>query len=618
MGGFGLFRGDALDAYPNWPAPVTIISDGAYGVRGFHGDTVGSQALPHWYRPHIASWSAAAGPATTLWFWNTELGWASVHPVLAEYGWEYVQLVVWDKGLAHIAGNVNGGTIRQFPVVTEVCAFYQRTFTIAGPGGPMPPKQWVRHEWARSGLSLQKANQACGVKNAATRKYLTKDWLWYWPPGEMTERLAAYANAHGLPSNWPYYSLDGERPVTAAEWDALRYNWRHAHGVTNVWSRRPLHDEERLKGTLRRAAPRVYNPTAASSAHLNQKPLEFMERLITAVTEPGDVVWEPFGGLCSASVAAVTRVGAPSPRKPTRGSRTSPPSGYGVPGPPRSPVPPAVSAGSMLPGVSAPPGSPGSPVSLRSPGSPPPLRGQPGPHSGEILAGSRPPAAGARARAGFLSLPRVAVIGESGRVDRQQWDERYSGAEFEWSMHANQFVAAELPGLPPGRALDLAAGEGRNSVWLAERGWSVTAVDFSRVGLDKGRKLSAVRGVGESQVNWVVADLREYEPARAAFELVLIAYLQVDAALRARVLAGAAAALVPGGTLLVIGHDLTNLTEGVGGPQSPDVLYTPEAITAELPGLRIVRAERARRIVKRDGTTATAVDTLVRAERPAR
>ena len=163
-----------------------------------HGDTVGSDALPHWYRPHIASWSAAAGPATTLWFWNTELGWASVHPVLAEYGWEYVQLIVWDKGLAHIAGNVNGRTIRQFPVVTEVCAFYQRTFTITGPGGPMPPKQWVRHEWARSGLSLQKANQACGVKNAATRKYLTKDWLWYWPPGEMTERLAAYANAHGL------------------------------------------------------------------------------------------------------------------------------------------------------------------------------------------------------------------------------------------------------------------------------------------------------------------------------------------------------------------------------------------------------------------------------------
>ena len=131
------------------------------------------------------------------------------------------------------------------------------------------------------------------------------DWLWYWPPGAMTERLAVYANTHGQPSSWPYYSLDGEHPVTASEWDALRYRWRHAHGLTNVWSRRPLQDSERLKGTLRRPAPRVYNPTAASSAHLNQKPLEFMARLITAVTGPGEVVWEPFGGLCSASVAAV-------------------------------------------------------------------------------------------------------------------------------------------------------------------------------------------------------------------------------------------------------------------------------------------------------------------------
>ena len=108
-------------------------------------------------------------------------------------------------------------------------------------------------------------------------------------------------------------------------------------------------------------------------------------------------------------------------------------------------------------------------------------------------------------------------------------------------MHPNQFVAEQLDGLPPGRALDLAAGEGRNSVWLAERGWSVTAVDFSRVGLEKGRKLSAAHGVPDRQVDWVVADLSEYEPPSEAFELVLIAYLQVAAALRARVLAGAAA-----------------------------------------------------------------------------
>jgi ubiquinone/menaquinone biosynthesis C-methylase UbiE len=167
-------------------------------------------------------------------------------------------------------------------------------------------------------------------------------------------------------------------------------------------------------------------------------------------------------------------------------------------------------------------------------------------------------------------------------VDSGQWDARYSGGEYEWSMHPNQFVAAELDGVPPGRALDLAAGQGRNSVWLAERGWRVTAVDFSRVGLDKGRQLSAARGVDGGQVEWVEADLSTYCVARSSFDLVLIAYLQVDAALRGRVLAAAAAALVPGGTLLVVGHDRANLTEGTG-----------------------------------DRTRATAVDTLVRAERPA-
>lgn len=282
-----------------------IMSDGAYGVRGFHGDTVDEHGLAAWYAPHIEAWSSAAHPATTLWFWNTEVGWAAVHPVLEANGWDYVETVTWDKGISHIAGNVNGKTIRRFPVVSEVCVLYQRKFTVATADGPMPVQRWLRHEWVRAGIPLYRANEACGVKNAATRKYLTQDWLWYWPPGEMLAKLAGYANEHGLPSGWPYFSLDGEKPVTAKEWDALRYRWHHQHGLTNVWRRDPLHDDERLKGTLRRAAPRVYKPTRGSAAHLNQKPLEFMERMVSAVTDPGSVVWEPFGGLASASVAAV-------------------------------------------------------------------------------------------------------------------------------------------------------------------------------------------------------------------------------------------------------------------------------------------------------------------------
>lgn len=246
----------------------------------------------------------ACSSATTLWFWNTEVGWANVHGLLVDNGWEYVETVVWDKGIAHIAGNVNGDTIRRFPVVTEVCVHYRRKLEFPTPDGVMAAREWLRHEWQRAGLPLYKANEACGVKNAATRKYLTQDWLWYFPPPEMMIKLVRYANKHGRKSGRPYFSIDGRSPVTEAEWAALRHVWTHQHGITNVWSHPPLHGEERYKGNGKRSAPRVYNPGRNATVHLNQKPLEFMRRILLACTGQGDVVWEPFGGLCSASVAA--------------------------------------------------------------------------------------------------------------------------------------------------------------------------------------------------------------------------------------------------------------------------------------------------------------------------
>ena len=305
-GMWSVFHGDALDAYAGWPSPSTIISDGAYGVGGFPGDPRTADGLADWYRPHVGSWSRHAHPSTTLWFWNTELGWATVHPLLVEHGWDYVQAIVWDKGVGHIAGNVNSETIRRFPVVTEVCVFYRRRLEFQTPDGPMSAKQWLRYEWQRAGLPLSKANEACGVANAATRKYLTQDWLWYFPPAEMMERLVGYANEHGVADGAPYYSIDGVRPVTAQEWAGLRDSWNHMHGVTNVWSSPPLNGDERYKGNGVRSAPRVHKPGRNAAVHLNQKPLEFMRRIVSASTDPGDVVWEPFGGLCTAVVASVS------------------------------------------------------------------------------------------------------------------------------------------------------------------------------------------------------------------------------------------------------------------------------------------------------------------------
>ena len=299
-----LHRGRAEDAYRDWTSPDLIISDGAYGVGGFPGDPRDPADLQDWYKPHAAAWDRHAHPATTLWFWNTEIGWATIHPLLAGTGWEYVQTVLWDKGIAHIAGNVNGVTIRRLPTVTEVCVFYRRRLEFQTADGPVSARVWLRSEWLRTGMPLHRANDACGVRNAATRKYLTQDWLWYFPPSETIGLLAAYANRHGDPEGRPYFSLDGKTPVTSTDWAALRHPWHHRHGLTNVWSHPPLNGSERYRGNGHRAAPRVYNPGKNATAHLNQKPLDFMRRIIGAASNPEDTIWEPFGGLCTASVAA--------------------------------------------------------------------------------------------------------------------------------------------------------------------------------------------------------------------------------------------------------------------------------------------------------------------------
>jgi SAM-dependent methyltransferase len=195
-----------------------------------------------------------------------------------------------------------------------------------------------------------------------------------------------------------------------------------------------------------------------------------------------------------------------------------------------------------------------------------------------------------------------------------EWDLRYSGPDLVWGAGPNRFVTEETAALPAGRALDLGTGEGRNAIWLAEHGWQVTAVDFSAAGLDRAARLAAERGV---KVEWVQADLLDYQPAPGGCDLVLVAYIHLPAAGLARVFRAAAAAVAPGGTLLVIGHDRDNITRGHGGPQDPDRLYTTAAVTAELDGLAVRRAEQVTRTVRTPEGERTAIDTLVRAERPA-
>jgi SAM-dependent methyltransferase len=196
-------------------------------------------------------------------------------------------------------------------------------------------------------------------------------------------------------------------------------------------------------------------------------------------------------------------------------------------------------------------------------------------------------------------------------VRREDWDKRYAEAERLWSANPNRFLVAEVEGLPRGRALDLACGEGQNAIWLAGRGWDVVGVDFSEVAIAKARARAERDGIA---VDFAVADLLEYEPEPGAYDLVLLLYLHLPPHERRRVLERASAALAPGGTLLLIGHDLLNMTDGVGGPSDPTIHVTPDQIAGELRGLEIEKAERVFRDVT--GEHRPAIDALVRARRP--
>jgi site-specific DNA-methyltransferase (adenine-specific) len=160
-------------------------------------------------------------------------------------------------------------------------------------GAEVTLKEWLRYEWERTGMPLMKTNEACGVANAATRKYFTKDHLWYAPPPEVFEKLVAYANKHGHRKDGPYFSVDGDKALGKSDYEKLFPKFYGKYGITNVWDHPPLHNGERI---------RVNGST--KYAHLNQKPLKLITMLLEVSSTPGDTIWEPFGGLCTAGLAS--------------------------------------------------------------------------------------------------------------------------------------------------------------------------------------------------------------------------------------------------------------------------------------------------------------------------
>jgi SAM-dependent methyltransferase len=198
------------------------------------------------------------------------------------------------------------------------------------------------------------------------------------------------------------------------------------------------------------------------------------------------------------------------------------------------------------------------------------------------------------------------------------WDDRYAASELVWSASPNVWVAQFVADLPPGTALDLAGGEGRNCLWLAERGWQTTIVDFSQVALDRARQLAESRlGKDAGRVRTEQADLLDYTPQEHGYDLVIVVYLHLPAAQRRTVIRKAASAVAPNGVLLIVGHDRDNLASGIGGPQNPAVLYSAADLVEDLAGtgLHIGQAQQVHRPVNTDTGPRDALDCLVLAER---
>jgi site-specific DNA-methyltransferase (adenine-specific) len=167
-------------------------------------------------------------------------------------------------------------------------------FSIEGQSVSM--QTWLRHEWQRTGLPFRLANKACEVANAATRKYLTADHLWYYPPPDAFGKLARYANEHGKPEGRPYFSVNNIESVSSNDWAKLRAKFSCEFGVSNVWCAPQVGGTQRIQGR------RIGMQYKFASLHGSQKPLKLIERIVRVSTDQDDVVWEPFGGLCPGAI----------------------------------------------------------------------------------------------------------------------------------------------------------------------------------------------------------------------------------------------------------------------------------------------------------------------------
>jgi SAM-dependent methyltransferase len=215
-------------------------------------------------------------------------------------------------------------------------------------------------------------------------------------------------------------------------------------------------------------------------------------------------------------------------------------------------------------------------------------------------------------------------------MDAAGCDARYAKGQI-WSSEANRFFvdAVRAHGLDRpaegARAIDLGCGEGRNAIWLAMLGWSVTGVDMSAVGIDRGRATAEANDLG---INWIVADLEAWDLGTGVWDLIAVVFVHWPTDKRLPFLQRIVDGLAPGGHVVVVGHDRTNIEHGHGGPQNPDVLTTPDELATwfRAAGLEVLEAREVLRpvslepghgsVAADEATTADAIDHVVVAQRP--
>jgi SAM-dependent methyltransferase len=185
-------------------------------------------------------------------------------------------------------------------------------------------------------------------------------------------------------------------------------------------------------------------------------------------------------------------------------------------------------------------------------------------------------------------------------MDKSFWDQKYSGDEYVYTTEVNSFVKEHLANLTPGKMIDLAGGEGRNTVYFAEKGWQAENIDLSGVGLAKCEKLAAERNVSE-RVFTTQASALDFESKLAPVDLGLVGYLHLNHDDLRTAIALLLSCMVPGGTLFGVWHALENLKDGFGGPQDPRVLPSVESMTEILGSLPV----KVQFITNRNGQVQT-------------